>query len=120
MFDNPKKELQELEGQLLAAENAEENQDNFEEIYNGILEEYGPRENPGSASVSTDDPPIRNFANGYGRAVQNQPLGTDGDEILDDAAPAPAQKGVRGLVVLACLECLGIAAIAVYWVMNFL
>ena len=117
MFDDPKKELQELEGQLLAAEDAPEKSD---ETYESILEEYAPRENPDSAAVSTDEPLIRNFANGYGRAVPNEPLGTDGDEILAEDEPAPAQKGVKGLVILACLECLGIAAIAVYWVMNFL
>ena len=121
MFDDPKKELQKLEDQLLEAEinheTAQLNNEEFEELYDKILEEFGPREQSDGAPVS--DPPIRNFANGYGKAVPAQPL-ADGDEILSDDEPVVPQKGTRGLVILACLECLAIAGVAVYWLLNWL
>ena len=123
MFDDPKKELQELEDQLLAAEDDQETADldtaEFEKLYDEILEEFGP----GKASQPEPDAPaelpIRNFANGYGKAVAPQPLGTDGDEILADDEPLEAPKPIRGLVILACLETLAIAGLAVYWFLRF-
>ena len=121
MFDDPKKELQELEDQLLAAEinhkTAELNNEEFEELYDNILAEFGPQDQPDGTPVS--DPPIRNFANGYGKAVPAQPL-PDGDEILDDDEPAAPKKGVKGLVFLAALEILAIAALAGYWILELL
>ena len=121
MIADPKKELQELEDQLLAAEinheTAELNNEEFEELYDKILEEFGPREQHDGAPVS--DPPIRNFANGYGKAVPAQPLPA-GDEILEDDEPAAPKKGVKGLVFVAVLEILAIAALAAYWLMELL
>ena len=118
MFDDPKKELRELEDQLLAAESnnetAELKNEQFEELYDEILEEFGPKEETFIAPMPPSDPPIRNFANGYGKA-----LGRDGDEILDDDEPVEAPRGVRGLVLLACLECVAIACLAVYWFLRF-
>ena len=115
MFDNPKKELRELEDQLLAAEMnhkiAELNKEEFEELYDGILEEFGPAlEQNGSPS----DPPIRNFANGYGKgapaaaAPAHQPV----------EAPPVRRKGVRGLLIAICLELLAIAGLTAYWYLN--
>ena len=100
MFDDPKKELRELEGQLLAAETKDEETGEFR----GIPED-------------PNDPPIRNFANGYGRAVPSQP------EVPAEEPELPAQaprKDPRGLVILACAECVAIAAVAVYWFFRFL
>ena len=98
MFDDPKKELRELEGQLLAAETKDEETGEF----------YGIPEDP-------SDPPIRNFANGYGRAVPSRPPVTD--PVLPEE---PQKKEPRGLVILACAECVAIAAVAVYWFIRFL
>ena len=121
MFDDPKKELQKLEDQLLAAEinhqTADLNDEEFEELYDKILEEFGPREENNGAPVS--EPPIRNFANDYGKAAPARPL-PDGDEILSDDEPAAPKKGVKGLVFLAVLEILAIAAVAAYWLMGML
>ena len=120
MFDDPKKELQELEDQLLAAEGrddtAELDQAQFEAIYDEILEEFGPKEASHAAPMPPSDPPIRNFANGYGKY---QSLGHDGDEILPDDEPVVPEKSIRGLVILACLECAAIAGLAVYWFLRF-
>ena len=123
MFDDPKKELRALEDQLLAAERnnetAELDNEQFEELYDEILEEFGPKEESDPAPMPPADPPIRNFANGYGKGNVHQSLGHDGDEILPDDAPVESAKGIRGLVILACLECMAIAGLAVYWVLRF-
>ena len=107
MFDDPKKELQNLEDQLLAAESNHEtaklDNDQFEELYDTILEEFGPL-----ASQNGAEPPIRNFANGYGSDA------APGDETADHP------KGGKGLVLLVCLEIMAIAALAAYWVMELL
>lgn len=124
MFDDPKKELRELEGQLLAAEEeqkaSELNDAEFERLYDEILAEFGPKQASGEPAPAAPEPPIRNFANGYGGVVRNQPIGTDGDEILPDGEPVPNEKGSKGLVFLAILECAAIAGLVVYWVLNFL
>ena len=116
MFDDPKKELQKLEDQLLAAEinheTAELNNEEFEELYDRILEEFGPREQ--HDGMPDSDSPIRNYANGYGRDL------TAGDEIIPDEEPAPRKKGVKGLVFLVTLEVLAIAGLAAYWIMELL
>ncbi|MBQ8239125.1 MAG: hypothetical protein IJZ39_13380 [Oscillospiraceae bacterium] len=124
MFDDPKKELQALEDQLLAAEAQQETSElddaEFEKLYDEILEEFGPRKASGGDAPVQPEPPIRNFANGYGGVVHSRPIGTDGDEILPDDEPVPTEKGGRGLVVLAVLECAAIAGVVVYWALNFL
>ena len=122
MFDDPKKELRELEDQLLAAEEehktAELDEQEFQELYNEILEEFGPKTQSGDAAP-VPEPPIRNFANGYGGVVRTPPLPA-GDEILADDESVPSEKGSKGLVLLACLETLAVAALAVYWALNYL
>ena len=117
MFDDPKKELRELENQLLEAEmnheTAELNSDEFEELYDGILEEFGPRENLDGTTVSSVDPPIRNFANGYGKSAAYQP------RVPEPVVEAPVRaKGVKGLLIVMCLELLAIAGLTAYWYFN--
>ena len=109
MFDDPKKKLQELEGQLLAAEMDEQEFDTF---FDDIRGEFGSAE-PDSAA----EPNIRNFANGYGRAVSGTP---EVPVYSYDNVPAPSDGGIRALTILASVECLAIAAVAVYWFFHFL
>ena len=120
MFDDPKKELQKLEDQLLAAEinheTAELNNEEFEELYDKILEEFGPREQPDGTTVP--EPPIRNFANGYGKAAPARPAAAPVNPSAEE--PEAPRKGVKGLVFLVTLECLAIAALAAYWLMELL
>ena len=62
--------------------------------------------------------PVRNYANGYGQP-QPQPR-------RRAPAPAPVEapltkgKGIRGLVVLASLEILGILGLGAYWMLVLL
>ena len=115
MYDDPSKGMQKLEDQLIAAEINQKpallNDEQFEELYGRILEEFGPREESDGAPVS--EPPIRNFANHYGNAAPQRPLpGSD--------EPAPPEKNSRGLVFLVCLEVLAIAVLAAYWLRGLL
>ena len=124
MFDDPKKELQELEDQLLAAEEKKEESGlddaEFERLYDEILAEFGPKKSaPEPVPAAPEEAPIRNFANGYGGVVRTPPLPA-GDEILPDDEPVPTEKGGRGLIFLAVVESLAIAGLVMYWVLNAL
>ena len=123
MFDDPNKELQKLEDQLLKAEMnqeaAELNNEEFEELYGNILAEFGPREKNDGTTEAAAEPAIRNFANGYGQSGQTQTVKA-GDEILGDDEPAVPKKGVKGLVFLSVLEIAAIAALAAYWIRHIL
>ena len=111
MFDDPKKKLRELEDQLLAEEPVtEELGDEFQQIYAEIL-----------ADVGNDEPPIRNFANGYGRKVQPvtpmaPPPMPEPEPILEEEEPTPTKRErIGGLVFLAVIECLIFAGLAAIW-----
>ena len=116
MFDNPKKELKALEGQLLAAEEAQEtamlDEKEFETLYNEIRAEFNPR---------VEEPPIRNFANGYGKNFAPVPQ----PEPQPEPQSAPAQKkrkpkGNGGLVFIAVLEVAALAVVGAFWAMYLL
>ena len=118
MFDDPKKELQTLEDQLLAAEEPmTTNDDEFQSIYNEVLAEFGQDWD------TPDEPPIRNFANGYGRNVHNIP-----QKSVEIPRPmqkplfeAPVPREHYGfLTFLFCLECLALTGVTVLWLVNLL
>ena len=123
MFDDPKKELRELEDQLLAAEEKQPESGlddaEFERLYDEILAEFGPRNSTGTAAPAAGEAPIRNFANGYGGVVPTPPLPV-GDEILSDDEAVPSEKGGRGLIFLVILECMAIGGLALYWALHYL
>jgi hypothetical protein len=66
------------------------------------------------------DPEIRNYANGYGQKVTHDTtrlgnlMNYDGEEF------EPRRKGVRGLIILATLEILGILGVVAYWMLVLL
>ena len=99
------------------------------------------------ASLEQQPRPVRNYANGYGQeAVPQQPRRQPvhpqptypqqaaprqtypagdfaGVPLLDDdrfVEVKPKQKSLRGLVILACAECIGIAAVVIYWIIRFM
>ena len=126
MFDDPRKELRRLEEQLLAEEDPGPDvpedtlrmDDELEEARRLLGDEM-----PDDEEEEDEDPEpmvYRNFANGYGRRqsvpVRNRDrFDRDLEEYSDQVHDEPREKGVRGLVILACLELLGIAAVIVYW-----
>ena len=114
MFDDPNKELKALEGQLLATEKSQDNamldEKEFETLYNEIRSEFTPR---------VEEPPIRNFANGYGRTYTPAP------QPAYRPAPAPVhkkhkQKGNGGLGFLLFLELVAITVVLGFWALYLM
>ena len=100
MFDNPQKELKQLEEQLLQNEMDD---DAFERFYHDILEEFGPgseQEAPGAVAPKAKTGAYKDTP----RAV----------------APKKKEKGVRDLVLLICVELLGIAGVVLWWLQRLL
>ena len=110
MFDNPKKELKALEGQLLAAEESEEtamlNEKEFETLYNEIRAEFNPR---------TEEPPIRNFANGYGSPYTPAPQPEPQTEPV-----RKKRRGNGGLGFIVFLELAALAVVGSFWALYLL
>ena len=102
MFDDPKKELQRLEEELLKFE---EKDDEFERFYQDIFREFGEQEE--SRAVA----PQAKKAN----APRNM---TYAD--TPRAVAAEPKKSNKGLVILLLIEIAGILGVAGYWLMKFL
>ena len=113
MFEDPKNELKELEGRMLAAEKSEEPSmlgDDFETLFNEIKAEYGSR---------NDEPPIRNFANGYGRNVAPA-APRPAPAPAPAPVPEPRKKRHAGLGFLIFLEIVVLAAVIGFWALYLL
>ena len=107
MFDDPKKELQALEDRLLAANaHTEEPDDTFAQICAGVLAEF--------EGGDTDNAPIRNFANCYGKY---EPPQLTAVPPVSEPEPAPVirKEKVGMLVLLTILEILVVMGLAAYW-----
>ena len=126
MFDDPRKELRRLEEQLLAEEDPGPDVPEDTLWLDDELEEARRLlgdETPDDEEEEDEDPEpmvYRNFANGYGRRqsapVRNRDrFDRDLEEYSDQVHDEPREKGVRGLVILACLELLGILGILGWW-----
>ena len=89
MFDNPKKELERLERQLLDAERTEPDAD---------FEAFSPEE--------ADD----FFCRSVGFDDDQEALSMDADRYV----PAPAKKGIGGLVTVALLLAFSVIALALW------
>lgn len=161
MFDDPNKELKRLEDQLLQAEMTDEE---FEQFYDELYDEFGPQE---EETNETEDllagspvNNVRNYANGYGREsqvrqnpnrqtaprqtgaqqrpvqqrsaqqsqqrpaqsrpVSQQNAGRAYPDSTRYAAPVRKQNSIKGLVITACAECVGIVAVVLWWVLRIL
>lgn len=106
MFDDPKKELERLEKQLIRAELPPEEADetdDFDELYEMLREKLSPEE---SDDVYYDDPDDRDLSD---------------EEFYQDYAVRPPEKdNVTGLVITACLLSLGIVAVVIWWLVKLL
>ena len=98
MFDDPQKELKRLEEQLLKTET----DDDFEQFYQDIFEEFGSGEEESAPRAVA---PKKN-ANTYADAPR--------------AVAPKKKKGVKGLVITICLELIGIAAVVLWWAARLL
>ncbi len=115
MFDNPKKELERLQQQLLAAEMdtpEEEVTEEFDDLYDEIYDEFGPEtfEEPDFS----DDRAFYSRAAGFDAEVEEYEM--DEDRYV---AP-PRKKGFRGLVIFALLQAFVVIALALWWLGQLL
>ena len=136
MFDDPKKELQRLQQELLAEEEYEEEFLTEDEWFEREIAEA-------KALSGYQEPEVRNYANGYGAGRQpaydpsrrSHLSGRSGYPQQERAAYRPTvknyseetlpeeeerEKGLGGLIALAVTLTLGIVAVAAYWVLVLL
>ena len=108
MFDDPNKELEALQAQLDAQEEW------FQRELDSAKRMIGQEPERKAAPAA----PVRNYANNYGNQPIRKAYVPDIPEIQEEEPPK--KKSVRGLVILASLELLGIFAILGYWAWYFL
>ena len=135
MFDDPRKNLHWMEQELLAEEEPEQPDEIYDTFGGEFQEPYGQYDDDALMDLVDElieeeapEPPVRNFANGYGRR-RNPAVDFSRtvyvDEEFDESAAvlvgeppkkkAKKKKGIKGLVFLAFLEILGILAIIGWW-----
>ena len=105
VFDDPKKELEQLQKQLLQDEAWFEKE---LDAAHRLLGDEVVLKNPAGAQAGVPGRRARTQA-----AVHAAPRPVPVQQV-------PKTKGIRGLVVLAVLETLGIVAVAAYWVLVLL
>lgn len=133
MFDDPKEALRRLEQRLLAEEDRKGPEEpEFEEdwLEDELAEAHRLLGDDPDGDDDDDSYPaaptrrqgsgVRNYANGYGAARNTDPADLNMEEYSDRVYRAPREKGVGGLVLLACLETLGIVALVAYWLVVLL
>ena len=118
MFDNPKKELERLEQQLLAAEHYDE-EEVPEELDEDIYDDFEDDE-PFDAELDAllNGGSVRRYDRADGD-VSRRAAGFDTEDYVMDTdryVPAPKRKG-RGLIVFALVQALAIIAF-VLWALR--
>ena len=119
MFDNPKKELERLQAQLLAAESCDDEEDEvLEELDEDIYEEFEEDE--------PFDEELDALLNGHPcrfdtpeRDISRRAAGFDADDDIMDTdryVPAPKKKGT-GLIIFAMVQALTIIGF-VLWALR--
>ena len=113
MFDDPKKELEQLEKQLLEDEEWFARELDSAKRMIGQMPGKPQRSSaPQPSRTATKSAPVRNYANGYGKG-KPQP------RKPQEEAPMP-KKGITGLLILMSFELLGILGLAAYWFLVLL
>lgn len=106
LFDDPKKELERLQQQLLAAEMAPPEED-IEDFSDEIYEEFGDD----FSFDEENDIPLYSRAAGFDAEIEDEAYIMDEDRYV---AP-PKKKGFRGLVIFALLQAIVIIALVTWW-----
>ena len=120
MFDDPKKELNRLQRELLEEEEAYEEEYRSEEDW--LDDEIAEAKAMLGMDEEEEEPEIyRNYANGYGR---QQPRPAPRQEYVDVAdeeeEELPPLDDTRGQRILTFLLVAGILAVAGYWAVVLL
>ena len=108
MFDDPKKELDRLQRELLAVEappEVEEDDSDPEEVFYE-MKEFLDR---GDWDGSDREPLFRSYA-------REEPLDEEPEEA-EVPPPEPKKGGIGGLVIAVALETLALLAILAWWVL---
>ena len=119
MFDDPKKELEQLEEKLLAAEDDDWLDKQLSEA-KALIGDAPRKKRPANGNA------YRNYANSYGKEApktQAAPKKKEPQVYADEyeeEEEVPKEKGVRGLIILAVAETLGIVGIIAYWLIHLL
>ena len=108
MFDNPKKELEWLEQQLLAAEDDEVEEDAIASLCDDIYDEFDAEE-----SYEIDD---ELFSRAAGFDAEEVEYYMDSDRYV----PAPKKKSIWGLVIFAITLPLAIIALVLWYLWRLL
>ena len=105
VFDDPKKELARIQAQI------EEQEDWFEKELDSAKRLIGDAPRAAKPTSAAAGVPAR-----------NNPKSTATRKAAPKEVPVeePKKKGVKGLVILALVEILGIAGIAAYWLLHLL
>ena len=116
-YENTKQEAQELEKQLLEDEEWFRRELDTAKMMIGDLPANKIKPKNQTYPV---DPEIRNYANGYGKKVTRDTTHLGNLMDYDGEQFEPRKKGVRGLIILAGLETLGILGVVAYWLLVIL
>ena len=127
MFDDPRKNLQWLEEELLAEEE-EESEEALDEEFDDLMDRADDLLDVDEVSPHTRgfafSRPKKNPAVDFSRMVYDDEVFDEDAAVLAEDPPrrrgrkteaAPKKKGINGLVFLAFLEVLGILAIIGWW-----
>ena len=121
MFDNPKKELEWLQAQLLAAESCDDDENEVPEELDEDIDLYEDFEEDEPFDEELDallNGSSRRFDTA-GRNVSRRAAGFDADDYIMDTdryVPAPKKKGT-GLIIFALVQALAIIGF-VLWALR--
>ena len=110
IFDDPKKDLEQLEKQLIAEEEwFRQELDSAKRMLGDkpapTKKKPAPKSTPAQGSA-----PVRNYANGYGEEPKTS---------KKSPKAVKKEKSNKGLIILAVCETLGIVGIVAYWLLFF-
>jgi hypothetical protein len=105
MFKRSNEELRRLEQQLLAVEEPQVEEEDFDLLFEELLEEFGPEQEAETPKKKT-------------HRKNSDPVYT----YTDHAEPPHRKKrrSIRGLLVTLALECLGIVGVLLWWMLRIL
>lgn len=106
MFKRSNEELRRLEEQLLAVEEPEVDEEDFDLLYEELLEEFGP----GHVSQPPQKKTHRQEDNDY----------TYTDNAEKRKPRKKKRRSIRSMLLILGLECLGILGVLLWWVIRIL
>ena len=142
MFDNPQQEVKKMSKKLRPIKMSDEE---FELFYKEIYAEFGPKdaapltvnpqveapveeplaeEIPQEAPAAPAYPPVEEAPQESTAKAAAVIRNVREDEVIDDYTDGvkvtKKEKGVAGLVITLCIECLAIAGVVAYWLIHIL